>query len=172
MRREWCEARPEDLGEGARGRLGRLHAFLTTGRLQVRVLPNDTFGLVHGKAGVITLADGRKTSFLGSVNESVSAWRLNYELLWEDDCAEAVAWVQEEFDALWGSPYAVPLAEFVIEDIERLARRELVPMCRDLARGPRPGRAGHRVPRLPPGGGPLGAPEALREARLRRPPHS
>ena len=43
------------------------------------------FGLIHGKAGVIRRADGSATAFLGSVNESSSAWKLNYELLWEDD---------------------------------------------------------------------------------------
>ena len=138
MRREWCEAQPEDLGEAAKGRLGRLHGFLASGRLQVRVLPNDAFGLVHGKAGVITLADGRRTSFLGSVNETVSGWRLNYELLWEDDAPEAVAWVQEEFDALWGSPHAVPLAEFVVEDIARLARREVIPDIASWREAPDP----------------------------------
>ena len=38
--------------------------------------------------------------------------------------AEAVAWVQAEFDALWESPFAVPLAEFVVQDLDRLWRRE------------------------------------------------
>jgi phosphatidylserine/phosphatidylglycerophosphate/cardiolipin synthase-like enzyme len=53
---------------------------------------------------VIRRADGTATAFLGSVNESASAWRLNYELLWEDDAPDTVAWVQEEFDALWNDP--------------------------------------------------------------------
>ncbi|MDD9982325.1 MAG: helicase-related protein, partial [Gammaproteobacteria bacterium] len=66
-------------------------------------------------------------SFLGSANESGTAFRLNYELVWEDDSPEAVAWVQEEFDALWSSPFAVRLADFIIEDLERLSRRELIP---------------------------------------------
>ncbi|MGH8501563.1 MAG: phospholipase D-like domain-containing anti-phage protein [Gammaproteobacteria bacterium] len=126
MRREWCAAAPENLPDGASKRFHRLHNFLATGKLAVRVLPDAQFGLIHGKAGVITLADGRKSAFLGSVNESLSAWRLNYELLWEDESPEAVAWVQEEFDALWESPYAVALSEFVIQDIERLSRREIV----------------------------------------------
>lgn len=51
---------------------------MTSGKLQVRVMPDAMFGLIHGKAGVITLADGRRTAFLGSVNESLTAWRLNY----------------------------------------------------------------------------------------------
>ena len=126
MRREWCESRPERLPDAARGRFTRLYEFLRSGKLQIRVLPDETFGLIHGKAGVITLADGRQTSFLGSVNESLTAWRLNYELLWEDDSAEMVRWVQDEFDALWDSPFAVELADFIVQDIDRLARRVVI----------------------------------------------
>ena len=124
MRREWCEARPEALGDAARPRFRRLYEGLRSGRLAVRVLPDDVFGLIHGKAGVITLADGRRTSFLGSANESASAFRLNYELVWEDDAPDTVEWVQQEFDALWSSPFAVELADFIVGDLDRLARRE------------------------------------------------
>src|SRR5439155_3113535 len=91
------------------------------------------FGLIHGKAGVITLADGTKTAFLGSVNESRSAWTLNYELLWEDPSPDAVAWVQEEFDALWTHHAAVPLAEFILEDIDRLSRRKVIASVEEWA---------------------------------------
>jgi ERCC4-related helicase len=126
MRQEWCEAKPEKIGMVAQPRFARLYDFLTSGKLQVRVMPREKFGLIHGKAGVITLADGQKTSFLGSANETGEAWQTNYELLWEDDSLEAVEWVQEEFDALWHSPFAVPLAEFAVEDIGRLARRSVI----------------------------------------------
>ena len=127
LRMEWCSSKPEGLiqegGEAARHRFSRLHQLLRSGKVEVKVLPDHCFGLVHGKAGVITLADGSKTSFLGSINESRRAWTANYELLWEDASCEAVAWVQEEFDALWRHPAAVPLAEFILEDIDRLSRR-------------------------------------------------
>ena len=126
MRREWCDSRPEDLGDGAKPRFRRLYDFLRSGKVEIRVLPDDVFGLVHGKAGVITRGDGGQTSFLGSANETGAAFRLNYELVWEDDSPEAVAWVQEEFDALWSSPFAVRLADFVVQDLDRLARRELI----------------------------------------------
>ena len=126
MRREWCESQPELLGEHAMPRFKRLYDFLRSGKMAIRVLPDDAFGLIHGKAGVVTLADGSQTSFLGSANESKTAFRLNYELVWEDDSADAVAWVQAEFDALWQSPFAVPLAEFVVQDLDRLSRRELI----------------------------------------------
>ncbi len=124
MRREWCDARPEDLGDGARPRFRRLYDFLCSGKVEIRVLPDEVFGLIHGKAGVITRGDGGQTSFLGSANESGAAFRLNYELVWEDDSPEAVAWVQEEFDTLWSSPFAVQLADFVVQDLDRLSRRE------------------------------------------------
>ena len=48
------------------------------GKLEVRVLPDEAFGLIHGKAGVIRYGDGSATAFLGSVNESASAWKMNF----------------------------------------------------------------------------------------------
>jgi Superfamily II DNA/RNA helicases, SNF2 family len=141
LRQEWCASEPEKLGEQSKARLKRLYEFLASGKLQVKVLPDCHFGLIHGKAGVITLADGRKTAFLGSVNESVSAWRLNYELVWEDDSEEAVNWVQAEFNALWGSPYAVPLAEFIVQDIERLSRRLVIDSVTAWRESPEPAAA-------------------------------
>jgi len=130
LRQEWCSSFPEKLveqgGTPAKQRMSRLHEFLKSGKMQVKVLPDRHFGLIHGKAGVITLADGSKTAFMGSANESKSAWTLNYELVWEDSSPDAVLWVQEEFDALWSHHAAVPLAEFIIEDIDRLSRREVI----------------------------------------------
>ncbi|MCI0728578.1 MAG: phospholipase D-like domain-containing protein [Chloroflexi bacterium] len=141
VRRAWTSARPEKLLQGqgetrVRDRFRRLYTLLSSGKLQVRVLPDRAFGLIHGKAGVITLADGSQTCFIGSANESKSAWQLNYELVWEDTSAEAIAWVQEEFDALWGSPQAVPLAEAVIQDIRRLAERRVIHVLDDWLSGP------------------------------------
>jgi len=126
MRKEWCAASPEKVYAHASPRLKKLYELIKNGKLKVKVLPNDVFGLIHGKAGVITLADGSKTSFIGSVNETLSAWRLNYELLWEDDSPEAVQWVQEEFDFFWNSPYAILLSDFVVEDIKRISEREII----------------------------------------------
>lgn len=124
--REWRGQMGNKLSDAAKARLGKLYDLLHSGKLVVRVLPNPVHGLLHGKAGVITLANGTKTSFLGSINESKSAWQLNYELLWEDDSEEAVQWVQYEFDQLWNHPKAQPLANAVIEDIARLSKRSVV----------------------------------------------
>lgn len=126
LRKEWCEFKPEDIPFNSTKRLERLYSLLKIKKLQVRVLPNENFGLIHGKAGVITLKDGSKTAFLGSINETLSAWKLNYELIWEEDSKETIQWVQEEFDSLWYSPYAVPLSDFIIADINRISKRRSI----------------------------------------------
>jgi superfamily II DNA or RNA helicase len=107
-------------------RFQKLYNLLTNGKLEVRVLPNERFGLLHGKAGVITYQNNNQTSFLGSVNETYSGWAKNYELLWEDDSKESIDWVQEEFDALWRDHAAIPLSQVVIEEIRRIANRKVI----------------------------------------------
>ncbi len=128
MRSSWCRGEPEKLPAAAQPRIEALYRFLSSGRLQVKVLPDEVFGLIHGKAGLIRYPDGRATAFLGSVNESATAWKLNYELLWEDDSPDAVSWVAREFDALWHDKRAVDLAccPFVCADLGRLARRKVI----------------------------------------------
>ena len=130
MRRSWCASDPEKLGDLSKKRFARLYELLATEKLEVRVLPDEVFGLIHGKAGVIHYGSGAATSFLGSVNESLTAWKLNYELRWEDDDLDSVNWVQEEFDALWSHPLATPLSEFVIEDIRRIAKRKKIDLTK------------------------------------------
>lgn len=130
MRQEWCAQEPEEKyasAEGA-GRLARLYELLSSGKLQIRVVPNEIYGLMHGKAGVVTYDNGSRTCFLGSINETRSAFQLNYEMIWEDDSPEAIQWVQDEFDFFWNNPYAVDLCDFVIQDIGRIAKRRIVPL--------------------------------------------
>ncbi len=138
QRKEWCGNHPELAPNVTRPRLLKLYELLKIGKLQVKVLPDQAFGLIHGKAGVITLSSGHKTSFLGSVNESRTAWKYNYELIWEDISLEGINWVQAEFDALWHSTHAVPLSEFVIEDIERITRREVLSTVESWTENPAP----------------------------------
>ena len=83
-------------------------------------MPRDRV-FIHGKAGVIERADGTTSCFLGSINETKSAFARNYEILWEDPSPEGVAWVEEEFAALWADAY--PLPDAIIEEIERVADR-------------------------------------------------
>ena len=122
----WRKSLPEQKAEHAAERFRRLYDLLVSGKLEVKVLPEHAFGLIHGKAGVIHMLDGKRTAFMGSANDTFRAWNVNYELVWEDDSVEAVQWVQEEFDALWQSPAAFPLAQAVIEDIDRCARRRVI----------------------------------------------
>ena len=128
LRRSWCAGRPEEAPPAAIPRYQALYTALTSGKLEVRVLPDSAFGLIHGKAGVVRRADGSATAFLGSVNESSSAWKLNYELLWEDDDPATISWVQEEFDALWNDARAVDLAccPFIQQDVERILQRKVI----------------------------------------------
>ncbi|MCL4561940.1 MAG: phospholipase D-like domain-containing protein [Chloroflexi bacterium] len=144
--KSWAGSQPEalldDIGAPlAQARFQKLYELLCSGKLEVRVLPDEVFGLIHGKAGVITLADGSKTSFIGSTNESKSAWKLNYELVWEDSSPEAVAWVQEEFDVLWCHPQAIPLSDAVIQDFGRLAHRQVLRNLDDWTVEPNPASA-------------------------------
>ncbi|MCF7983256.1 MAG: hypothetical protein K9L70_02540 [Thiohalocapsa sp.] len=46
--------------------------------------------------------------------------------------------MQEEFDALWHSPFAVELADAVVQDIKRLAARTVIPNLNDWRQQPDP----------------------------------
>lgn len=128
LRQSWCAGKPEEAPPAALPRYRALYEALLSRKIEVRVLPDSAFGLIHGKAGVIRHADGTATAFMGSVNESLSAWKLNYELLWEDDAPETIAWVQEEFDALWNDARAVDLAccPFIVQDVKRIISRRVI----------------------------------------------
>lgn len=78
MKLEWCEGKPEEELTNIPERLKKLYQYLITNKIDVRVLPNDVYGLIHGKAGVITKTDGKKVAFLGSMNETYKAWAKPY----------------------------------------------------------------------------------------------
>ncbi|QCP47930.1 helicase [Trinickia violacea] len=107
-----------------RERYRRLDSFLQKHGPAVRVAPDDICGFVHGKAGVIELADGRRLGFVGSMNETRNGWQRHYEILWEDESPDGVAWIEEEFDFLWNA--AKPLPQAVIREVHRRSyRREI-----------------------------------------------
>lgn len=120
LKERWNQAAPEVEALLHAERYRRLHELLTSGRVEIRVVPRDRVFL-HGKAGVIEAADGSKTCFLGSINETKSAFAHNYEILWEDPSAEGVAWVEEEFETLWRD--AFPLPEAIVAEVRRVAER-------------------------------------------------
>ena len=107
-----------------RDRYRRLDAFLAKHGQAVRVAPDSICGFLHGKAGVIELADGRKLGFIGSMNETSSGWQRHYEILWEDDSPEGVAWIENEFEFLWNA--ARPLPDAVIREVRRRGYRREV----------------------------------------------
>ncbi len=81
--------------------------------------------------------------------------------------------MQEEFDALWGSTQAVPLAEAVVLDIKRLGERRVVEIdawAGTLDRDDDPAAAVIETPVYRTGRGAVGAPKSLRENGVRRPP--
>jgi superfamily II DNA or RNA helicase len=120
LKERWNESPSEVEALLHRERYRRLHELLISGRVEIRVVPRDCV-FIHGKAGVIESSSGIKTCFLGSINETKSAFAQNYEILWEDPSPEGVAWVEEEFDALW--PNAYPLPDAIVEEIKRVADR-------------------------------------------------
>jgi hypothetical protein len=77
LKERWNEAPSEVEALLHRERYRRLHELLTSGHVEIKVVPKDRV-FIHGKAGVIEAADGSKTCFLGSINETRSAFAQNY----------------------------------------------------------------------------------------------
>ncbi|WP_263227047.1 phospholipase D-like domain-containing anti-phage protein [Pseudomonas alabamensis] len=107
-----------------RERYQRLASFLEKRGQVIRVAPDSACGFVHGKAGVIDLADGRKLGFIGSMNETSNGWQSHYEILWSDYSPEGVAWIEAEFEFLWKA--AKPLPDAVCREINRRSHRHEV----------------------------------------------
>ena len=127
-------------GAPAQQRFRVLHDLLMAsgkgGRIfEIRVVPDAEFGFVHGKGGIIDGPAGA-TSFIGSANDSANAWTRNYELVWEDDHPDSVAWLQEEFDALWDKGF--PLSEFMVKQLGRLGKRSVIEHVSDWKDNPKP----------------------------------
>lgn len=122
LKEKWNEQTPPADAALQQGRYRELFRHLTSGKFHVKVVPRTIAPFLHGKAGIVETRDGRMTSFLGSMNETRQGWNDNYELLWEDDSPEAVAWVRAEFEFLWAQ--GIDLPKVVIEEIERTANRQ------------------------------------------------
>ena len=65
LRRSWCAGEPELAPPNALPRYKALYEALLSDKIEIRVLPDTAFGLIHGKAGVIRYANGSSTAFLG-----------------------------------------------------------------------------------------------------------
>jgi hypothetical protein len=77
LRRSWCSGFPEDAPPAALPRYKALYDALLNKRMEVRVLPDSAFGLIHGKAGVLRKADGSAIAFLGTAMSSRIESELN-----------------------------------------------------------------------------------------------
>lgn len=104
-------------------------------RFEIRIVPDAEFGFIHGKGGLIYGSD-KNLAFIGSANDSKSAWSKNYELIWADDNPESIDWLQEEFTALWNK--GLPLGDFIIKQIGRLGRRTIIEHVQDWQTKPVP----------------------------------
>ncbi len=100
-----------------------LDKLLHAGNVEIRVVPKERLFL-HGKAGSIHYPDGARKSFIGSVNETRSAFAHNFELVWQDDDDASADWVEAEFQALWKE--GVPLPDTILAEISRVANRREV----------------------------------------------
>lgn len=117
----WNEENIETEALLNRNRYRKLDEFLHKHGQVIRVAPDSVCGFLHGKAGMIECADGRKLGFIGSMNETSSGWQRHYEILWEDDSPEGIEWIEEEFDYLWNAARELPDA--ILREIRRRSNR-------------------------------------------------
>ena len=123
LKERWNEIDIEAEAILNRDRYQRLDELLHAGNVEIRVVPKNQLFL-HGKAGSIHYRDGTRKAFIGSVNESKSAFTSNYELVWQDDDETSADWVEREFWALWKE--GIPLPDAILSEIHRVAvRREI-----------------------------------------------
>ena len=123
LKERWNEVDVESEALLKKDRYQILDQLLQSGNVEIRVVPRERLFL-HGKAGSIHYSNGSRKSFIGSVNESKSAFAHNYELVWQDDDEESADWVEQEFWALWND--GVPLPEAIFAEINRVANRREV----------------------------------------------
>lgn len=123
LKERWNEVDVEAEALLKKERYQMLDKLLQSGHVEIRVVPRERLFL-HGKAGSIHYPDGSRKSFIGSVNETKSAFVHNYELVWQDDEEESADWVEQEFWALWKD--GIPLPEAILAEINRVANRREV----------------------------------------------
>jgi superfamily II DNA or RNA helicase len=123
----------EPVGEAATVLLGTL---IARGVLEIRVAFNrNERGLFHDKLGIFTDRNENRVSFVGSANETWSAWsgRANYEAFhafttWTPEGAQHVAVDVQYFEGLWGNAEAglevVPFPEVARERLVEKAHPE------------------------------------------------
>lgn len=120
LKERWNEVDVEAEALLKKERYQYLNTLLQSGNVEIRVVPKERLFL-HGKAGSIHYPDGSRKAFIGSVNESKSAFAHNYEIVWQDNEDDSADWVEQEFWALWKE--GVPLPDAIIAEVHRVANR-------------------------------------------------
>ena len=93
-----------------RERLNLLANLIADGILDIKIAlteKNDEIGMYHEKMGIISDSEGNKVAFSGSMNESMTAMKFNYEAIdvfcsWDGD-SERVLLKENAFDAIWNN---------------------------------------------------------------------
>jgi SNF2 family DNA or RNA helicase len=123
LKERWNQVDVEAEALLKRDRYQKLDHLLKAGNVEIKVVPKELLFL-HGKAGSVHYPDGSRKAFIGSVNETKSAFAHNYELVWLDDDPSSADFVEKEFWALWSQ--GINLPDAILAEIHRVAiRREI-----------------------------------------------
>lgn len=126
----------EPNGELEADRLALLADLIATGILDIKVAIIDNgIGIYHEKLGLMEDQNGNIVAFSGSMNESKTAIRKNYESIdvfcsWNDKDSDRVREKKQAFDAIWnGYESGIEVLEFpeVSDEIIRKYKRNTVP---------------------------------------------
>ena len=120
LKQRWNESAPEVEALLHRDRYRRLHDLLTSGRVEIRVVPKDRI-FIHGKAGVIEDADGTMICSLARLTRPRAPFATNYEILWEDLHPRASRGWRRNLRRSGQMPY--PLPDAIIDEIDRVTKR-------------------------------------------------
>ena len=117
-------------------RLALLAELIAKGFLDIKIaIIDDGCGIYHEKLGLVEDQDGNLVAFSGSMNESETAIRKNYETIdvfcsWNDKDFDRVQGKKQAFDAIWnGYESGIEVIEFpeVSEEIIRKYKRNIPP---------------------------------------------
>lgn len=126
----------EPNGELEADRLALLADLIATGILDIKVAITDNgIGIYHEKLGLMEDQNDNIVAFSGSMNESETAIRKNYEAIdvfcsWNDKDSDRVREKKQAFDAIWnGYESGIEVLEFpeVSDEIIRKYKRNTVP---------------------------------------------
>ena len=120
----------EPTGRFEEARLNLLSNLIAAKRLEIRIAlleENNRIGMFHEKLGLMCDREGNTVAFSGSMNETTTAFTVNYESIdvfasWTHD-AERVYKKQSAFDAIWGNyEPGIEVKRFVDVDAEILKK--------------------------------------------------